>query len=208
MSKTSQEAAPIQGRRSVTELSQNLIDDFVGNAHGNFARVKELLEQYPDLLNANASWGEYAIEAASQVGSVEIAEYLLAKGAPASICTEAMLGHFDKVKAYLDSDPDQASATGAHGLSALYHAAIRSNTDIAQLLLERGADVNEGEGKSPALHGAIMFNRPDMVEWLLARGADPTLRNREGKTPLKAALDRKKPEIAELLRQRAAEFAG
>jgi len=183
------------------DLPQSIIDDFVGNAHGNFARVKELLEQHPDLLNANASWNEHAIEAASQVGSVEIANFLLAAGAPTSICTEAMLGHHDNVKAYLDSDPAQANAKGAHGISVLYHAVIRANKDIAELLLSRGADVNAGAGGSPAIHGAVMFNRPEMVEWLLAKGADINLKNYESLTPLAAAFKQGKSGIADLLRQ-------
>jgi hypothetical protein len=45
-----------------TVPSQDIIDQFVGNAHGNFTVVKELLEKYPALLNANASWDEHAIE--------------------------------------------------------------------------------------------------------------------------------------------------
>ncbi len=183
------------------ELSQDLIDDFVGNAHGNFERVKELLAQQPALLNAKASWGEYAIEAAAQVGSVEIAEFLLAAGAPTSICTEAMLGHLDNVRAYLDADPAQANAKGAHGISVLYHAIIGGQTGIADLLLARGADLNAGAGGSPAIHGAILFNRPEMVEWLLQRGANVQLKNHEGKTPLQAALEGKKSKIAELLRR-------
>ncbi len=183
------------------DLPQSLIDDFVGNAHGNFARVKELLEQHPDLLNANASWNEHAIEAASQVGNVEIANYLLAAGAPTNICAEAMLGHLDKVKAYLDSDPAQANAKGAHGISALYHAVIRANKDIAELLLARGADVNAGAGGSPAIHGAVMFDRPEMVEWLLARSVDANIKNYEGLTPLAAATKQAKTAIADLLRQ-------
>ena len=185
----------------MTQPSPDIIDDFVGNAHGNFARVKELLTQYPSLVNANASWNERAIEAASQVGSVEIIEFLIAAGAPTSICTEAVLGHKDKVQAYLDSDPAQAHAKGAHGISVLYHAIIRGQADIAHLLLSRGADVNAGEGGSPPIHGAVMFNRPDMIEWLLARGANVNLKNYEGKTPLKAALDRNKNELTDRLRQ-------
>ncbi|MBI3244481.1 MAG: ankyrin repeat domain-containing protein [Chloroflexi bacterium] len=185
----------------MTDLPQNLIDDFVGNAHGNFARVKELLEQHPNLLNANASWNEHAIEAASQVGSVEIIHYLLAAGAPTGICTEAVLGHLDNVKAYLDSDPTQANAKGAHGITVLYHAIIRANKEIAELLLARGADVNAGAGGSPPIHGAVMFNQPEMVEWLLAKGADVNSKNYEGKTPLKAAADGGKAAIADLLRK-------
>lgn len=184
--------------------SQDIVDDFVGNAHGNFVRVKELLEQYPALLNLNASWGEYAIEAASQVGSVEIADYLLTAGAPTSICTEAMLGHVDKVKAYLAADSGLAKATGAHGISVLYHASIRGHSEIAEMLLANGADINAGEGGNPALHGAVMFNRPDMVAWLLAHGADVALRNYENKTPLKAAVEAKNSEIADLLRRNGA----
>lgn len=185
----------------MAEPAQEVIDDFVGNAHGNFARVKELLEQYPAILNRSASWGEYAIEAASQVGSVEIAEYLLKAGAPTSICTEAMLGHFERVKAYLDNDPAQANATGAHGIPALYHAVIRSHTAIAQLLVDSGAEVNANEGGSPPLHGAVMFNRPDMAQWLLDRGAAVNIKNYENKTPLTAALEGQKEALAELLRR-------
>jgi ankyrin repeat protein len=190
------------------DLPQSIIDDFVGNAHGNFARVKELLEQYPQLLNANASWNEHAIEAASQVGSVEIANYLLAAGAPTGICTEAMLSHLDNVKAYLDSDPAQANAKGAHGISVLYHAVIRASKEIAELLLARGADVNAGAGGSPPVHGAVMFNQPEMVEWLLARGADVNIQNYEGLTPLAAANKQGRAEIAELLRRRGAKEQG
>lgn len=183
---------------------QEIIDDFVGNAHGNFARVKELLTQYPSLLNANASWNERALEAASQVGSVEIAEYLLAAGAPTGICTEAMLGHAERVNAYLEADPSQANAKGAHGISVLYHALIRGHQDIGEMFLAAGAEVNAGAGGSPAIHGVVMFNQPAMIEWLLGRGADLNIKNYEGLTPLAAALKQGKTEIAEMLRRRGA----
>ena len=32
--------------------NQQLIDELVGNAHGNMARVQEILTQHPDLVNA------------------------------------------------------------------------------------------------------------------------------------------------------------
>ena len=186
--------------------SQDLINDFVGNAHGNLARVKELLAQYPSILNASAAWQETAIEAASQTGRLEIINLLLAAGAPTSICTEAVLGRFDNVKAYLDSDPAQANATGAHGISVLYHAVIRGHTPIAQLLLDHGADVNADgrEAGNPPIHGAVMFNQPAMIEWLLARGANMNAKNHESKTPLTAALEGGKVEVADRLRRQGA----
>jgi hypothetical protein len=56
---------------SASYPSQELIDQFVGNAHGNFQVVKELLENNPSLVNASASWTETAIEAAAQTGQVK-----------------------------------------------------------------------------------------------------------------------------------------
>jgi hypothetical protein len=42
----------------------------------------------------------------------------------------------------------------------------------ARILLARA-------GGSPALHGAVKFNRADVAEWLLAQGADPNILNHE-----------------------------
>jgi hypothetical protein len=36
----------------IQDPAQEVIDEFVGVSHGNFARVKELLEQYPALVHA------------------------------------------------------------------------------------------------------------------------------------------------------------
>nr|MBI2904198.1 ankyrin repeat domain-containing protein [Chloroflexota bacterium] len=121
--------------------TQAIIDDFVGNAHGNFARVKELLDQYPSLVNANASWNETALAAAAQTGQKPIAELLLAAGAPMDICAAAMLGLTERVREFLHADPEAAHATGAHGIPVLYHAANRGNKDVAELLLAHDSDV-------------------------------------------------------------------
>ena len=43
-----------------------------------------------------------------------------------------------------------------------------------------------------------------MIEWLLARGANVNAKNYEGKTPLTAALEGGKTEVAERLRRQGA----
>jgi ankyrin repeat protein len=50
------------------------------------------------------------------------------------------------------------------------------------------------------LHGAVSSGRIDIVQMLLAAGADPALRDYQGETPLDVAR-KKSPEIAELLKQ-------
>ena len=49
-------------------LPQALIDEFVGVAHGYFARVKAMLAEHPALLNARASFDETALGSAAQMG--------------------------------------------------------------------------------------------------------------------------------------------
>ncbi len=97
-----------------------------------------------------------------------------------------------------------ANAKGAHGIGILYHAIIRGQAGIAQMLLDYGADINAGAGGSPALHGAVMFDRADMAEWLLAHGAEVNSLNYEKKTPLAVAVALKHEVMAEVLRAHGA----
>ena len=43
---------------STQAASQELINDLVGNAHGNFARVQEILSAHPEIIDAKAAWGD------------------------------------------------------------------------------------------------------------------------------------------------------
>lgn len=180
---------------------QDIIDQFVGNAHGNFAVVKELLEEHPALLNANATWKETAIEAAAQMGQVEIIEYLLSKGAPLDICTAAVLGRFEQVRDMLKVDPSLVNARGAHGIQLMYFPVIRGHRAIAEFLLKQGVPINASlQGGTTPLHGAVMFDQLDMAAWILKQGADPNPRY-DGKTPLAMAVENKQQAMAGLLRE-------
>lgn len=63
--------------------------------------------------------------------------------------------------------------------------------DIFQVefLCGHGADVNKGQ-RSSSLHYAACFGRPNVVKTLLRHGANVTLRDEEGKTPLDKAKER------------------
>ncbi|HEX9091407.1 MAG TPA: ankyrin repeat domain-containing protein [Anaerolineales bacterium] len=180
--------------------SQEIIDQFVGNAHGNLAMVKELYEKYPSMINASASWTESAIQAAAQTGQVEIVNFLLEHGAEYDICSAAMLGALDCIEDFLKEDPNRVSARGAHGIPLLYFPVIHGHTRVAQYLLEQGADPNAAspDGITP-LHGAVMFNRPKMASWLLDHGANPNPIY-DSKTPLAMAQEKKQAEMVEILR--------
>jgi ankyrin repeat protein len=185
----------------MNDLPQSLIDEFVGAAHGDFARVKAMLAERPSLLDARASFDETALQAAAQMARRDMIEFLLAQGAPLDICTAAVLGLKDRVEAFLRADPGQAQARGSHGIPVMYYPVVAGRKDIAELLLAHGAEVNAGEGGVPPLHGAVMFGQVEMAEWLLAHGAQVNIPNFDRKTPLKAAVEKGSAPMADLLRR-------
>lgn len=67
---------------------------------------------------------------------------------------------------------------------------IANRTDIARLLIERGADVNhvDKKGMTPLLYAAsIDFGDSAVVELLLKSGANPQAKTKEGLTPAELA---------------------
>jgi len=118
--------------------SAELVQEFVKVSHGNFAKVKEMLDQQPNLLNAAWDWGngdyETGMNAAGHMGQVEIAQYLLSKGARMDIFCAAMLGRLEIVKPILDAYPNLKTSKGPHGLKLLHHA--EKGGDNAKKVLE------------------------------------------------------------------------
>lgn len=103
-----------------------LVREMVSVAHGNVARVKELVSRNQTLAKASFDWGfgdwETALGAASHVGNREIAEFLLANGARPSIFSAAMLGQLDVVRAFVTASPGAQKIKGPHSITLLRHA--------------------------------------------------------------------------------------
>ncbi|MEW6286312.1 MAG: ankyrin repeat domain-containing protein [Chloroflexota bacterium] len=119
-------------------LDAQLVQEFVGNAHGNLERVKELLTQEPALVNATWDWGggdfETALGAASHMGRRDIAVFLLEHGARLDIFAAAMLGKLDIVQAALEAFPQSLHTPGPHGIPLITHA--EAGGDDARTVLE------------------------------------------------------------------------
>ncbi len=107
-------------------LDANLVQQFVGNAHGDLNRVRELLAQEPTLINATWDWGagdfETALGAAAHMGRRDIAEFLLEKGARLDLFAAAMLGKLEIVRAALEAFPEAIHTPGPHGIPLIAHA--------------------------------------------------------------------------------------
>ncbi len=135
-------------------------------------------------------------------------------------------GHRGVVKLLLDygADPD---ARDAAGQTPLHWAVAHGHADIEELLLESGADPNARDfaGNTP-LHIAAMttyfnevaevmfevgpklfpaefpYDRGDVVRMLLEYGADPTVENEQGLTPLDLAVKMDNDLVAEIIASR------
>src|SRR6185503_4255335 len=123
-SQTSSTPPPAPG--SFPQQEPDLVKEIVTAAHGNVARVKELVTARPALARVSWDWGygdwETPIDAASHVGNRPITEFLIANGARPTIFTAVMMGQLDIVKQMIAASPGLQRMRGPHGLTMMAHA--------------------------------------------------------------------------------------
>jgi ankyrin repeat protein len=84
-------------------------------------------------------------------------------------------------------------------------AAYYRKTDIAELLLAKGAKIDTaGDNGKTALHLAAMDGSKSMIELLIDRGAALNAADKYGNSPLKLSLENDRIEASEILRKRGA----
>ncbi|HJS55799.1 MAG TPA: hypothetical protein VJ765_14700 [Chitinophagaceae bacterium] len=117
-------------------INDAMASGIVGASHGNFDKVKELVNARPELAGASWDWGfgdwETALGAASHVGRRDIAEFLIAHGARPDIFTYTMMGMLKSVQEIIETVPGIQTHNGPHGITLLQHGKNRlGNKDIS-----------------------------------------------------------------------------
>lgn len=121
-----------------------------------------------------AIWGWNNL--APSKGDFETARLLIARGAAFDLTVASAMGNIDRVETLLDQDAANIRQPRANGRRALTAAVEFGHTAVARLLLDRGADPKwpeSGAGRGASLRMAVGRDDRDMVELLLAHGADP-----------------------------------
>ena len=183
---------------------------------GNIDRVRKLLAEKPDSLWQIEETGDTVLHFAARRKNIAIFQLLLDRGADVYAVNKsgetvfhiaAATNNYDLVKYLLDKNcftADYLTATGEaesvemhetkivfnkNSHTALHIAAEEGFKDIAELLLEHGADVNlqDGKGDTPLHYAARNFDA-EMICFLVKKGADVNARNRANFTPAATAL--------------------
>ncbi len=108
-------------------------------------------------------------------------------------------GSIDEVNSLLEKV--DINVNDKDGYTPLHVACIKSHTEIAMVLIEKGADVNicDKNGCTP-LHYECYFNgNTEVVMALIDQGADVNARDNDGVTPLHCACIKNHTEIAMVL---------
>jgi uncharacterized protein len=177
-----------------------------GGNNGRFVEPLNGTGCTPLLRATLGTWGPTEKERRESSGDVEVVRALLAKGANPNINCMGVTPFL--VAAGVNAGAISPPATG---LAKDWSAGAPPNTEIMELLLQHGANVNDqvtgtltysmrvtrapsaNEGRT-ALHIAAMDGKTDLVKYLLGKGANPELTDVGGKK----ASDLAKADVPEI----------
>lgn len=167
--------------KSNLSLDKELQELFEACEKGELEKVKSLVGQNPDLVNAQNERGITALQATAAYKQTAIAEFLI------------------------DNKAD-IEKTDKEGLTPLHWAASSgNNSKILELLLNKGAkiDVRDQEG-STALHFAAESGHTENIQLLLDKGDSIEEKNHNDHTPLILATKSQNTEAVGLLLDKGA----
>ncbi len=159
-----------------TLISSSWADDIHKAAQkGDLAKVKELLEKNPELVNAKDQDGDTPLMYAATGGSISMVQLLIAEGA-------------------------DIEAKNSAGQTSLLYAVYYGKKEVAEFLLVKGAQINyqDRNGRTP-LHYAARNGHRDAVEVLIKYGADLDSCDRFGQTPFTLAFYYNRNDVLDLM---------
>ena len=145
------------------EIHTSIID-------GDLDKLRNLLEEYPELVNIKNENGWTPLYIAVMQKKKELAEFLISKGADVDIFSASSLALKDNLKTIIEKNPAIVNSKDSFGQIALHCAA---NKDVAEVLISKDTNIHvmDKNGWTP-LHLAAFEGRRDVVEFLISNGAD------------------------------------
>lgn len=176
---------------------------------GDLTTVEKLVSQGADI-NYTDNWGNFAMFAAAWEGNIKALDLFYNLGAKISfddanlLCNAAYNGKVNSVKWLLDKGENANFSFTTTGENALHYTISKTSemdnrVDIVRGLIAAGIDVNKKtlagkstlcfmrdaylKGESP-LHRAAAFGNVTMIKMLLDAGAERSMKDANGDTPI------------------------
>lgn len=179
------------------------------------ADAVELLLTHPKInINHQDRHGATSLLIAARNGYTDVVQVLLDKGADTEVTETpgggdgtALLRAIDYNRVEIVRLLMERGANVHHkdifDRGMLHGAAVNGRAEILRVMLEAntGLDVNAQDvnGKT-TLHDASRFGYYDTIEVLLEFGGDPTIKDKDGRTPLRVAREKNRPNVFDLLK--------
>jgi ankyrin repeat protein len=100
------------------------------------------------------------------------------------------------------------NTVGHGGTSLLWGAVLAGRCDVAEWVLQEGANPDGDDSDGLPLCSAVDREDEGMVDSLLRYGADPQVRMRSGQTPLDRAVENGNPRVIEMVVRAVEERGG
>ncbi|MGL5029329.1 MAG: ankyrin repeat domain-containing protein [Wolbachia pipientis] len=186
--------------------------------NGNLNKVKDLTNQNANV-NTRDKYSWTPLHWAAYKGHLEVAEFLVKKGADINAASENLYGsrpihiaienNNKNIIEFLLSKEVGVNDTDKQGYTPLHYAAWRGRLEVAKFLIEKGADINAADtsttGKKP-IHVAAENNSESVIEFLLEKGVSVDEADKNGWTPLHYAARFGQPEVAKFLIEKGADI--
>lgn len=182
---------------------------FEAISSGNEEAVRELVGAWPELAATRTDDGLSAVLDAAYRGEAGILDVLLDANPALDVFEAAAVGRTRGLAELVDAEPGLVRAWSTDGFTPLHLAAFFGHEDAAELLSERGADLNvvsrNPELQVAPLHSAAAGAHAKIVKLLLDHGADVNARQGGGFTPLHSAAQNDDRESVEALLEAGAD---